>query len=59
MNQRINNDVTDCICPACKGKSIKSVETIKDNGICGPGYRKIVMDIYYSCKDCGVRFDKI
>lgn len=47
------------ICPACKSTDTKLVEKRKSNGILGPGYSSWVVDSYYSCKNCGVRFDEV
>jgi len=54
-----NNSISDTKCPACKSTNIKLVEKYKDNGIYGPGYRSWVVDSYYSCQNCGCRFDNI
>lgn len=45
-------------CPCCKSLDTKLVEKHENNGIIGPGYSSWVIDQYYSCKNCGVRFDK-
>jgi C4-type Zn-finger protein len=47
------------ICPVCKSDNTKLVERRKDNGILGPGYTSWVVDFYYSCQNCGVRFDDL
>jgi transposase-like protein len=47
------------ICPACKSLNIQLVEKQESNGIIGPGFSSWVVDSYYSCQDCGCRFDKV
>lgn len=44
-------------CPSCKGVNLKKKEIRDDNGVLGPGYSSWVVDSYYSCLDCGTRFD--
>ena len=46
-------------CPSCNSNNVKVVEKRNNNGIIGPGYASWVVDSYFSCKDCGTRFDKI
>jgi len=46
-------------CPSCQSTNTKLIEKYKSNGILGPGCRTWVTDSYYSCLDCGVRFDRI
>lgn len=46
-------------CPVCKtNEKVSLIENRKDNGIIGPGFASWVVDAYYSCKKCGIRFDK-
>jgi hypothetical protein len=47
------------ICPSCKSTNTLLKEKKEDNEICGPGYRSWVVDSYYSCRDCGTRFDEV
>jgi transposase-like protein len=44
-------------CPNCQSENIVEKGTIKDNGIIGPDYFSWVEDPYYSCRNCGTRFD--
>lgn len=45
-------------CPVCKtAKYVSLIEKRKDNGIMGPGYSSWVIDKWYSCSNCGIRFD--
>jgi C4-type Zn-finger protein len=46
-------------CPSCKGHNVNKKETRRNNGIIGPGYRSWVVDSWYSCLDCGTRFDLV
>lgn len=46
-------------CPSCNGTNIIKKEIRDDNGIIGPGYESWVVDSWYSCKDCGTRFDVV
>jgi hypothetical protein len=46
------------VCPNCNSKDIKKIERINDNGIIGPGYKQWVVDKYYSCNNCKLRFDE-
>ena len=47
------------VCPSCKGKNTIKKENRKNNGIIGSGFASWVVDSWYSCKDCGTRFDLI
>ena len=47
------------VCPSCKGKNTIKKENRKKNGIIGSGFASWVVDSWYSCKDCGTRFDLI
>jgi len=44
-------------CPNCKSTKVEKKEKRDDNGIMGPGYNSWVTDSWYSCKECGIRFD--
>lgn len=46
-------------CPACKSTNTKLIEKYASNGILGPGHSTWVTESYYSCLDCGIRFDKV
>lgn len=45
-------------CPSCKSIDTKLVQKRDNNNVCGPGYYSWIVDEYYSCNKCGVRFDK-
>lgn len=61
LDQMENNMSKDAeiICPSCKSSKTERREIRKDNGVMGSGYSSWVVDSWYSCKDCGVRFDLI
>lgn len=51
----------DLECPSCSSseEELSLKETRQNNGIIGSGFASWVVDSYYSCKNCGTRFDKI
>ena len=50
---------TVVFCPHCKSNNTEKKEIREDNGVIGSGYFCWVVDTWYSCKDCGIRFDLI
>lgn len=58
-NGNCANRVLVAVCPSCKSTNTVKKEKREDNGIIGSGYCSWVVDSWYSCKDCGTRFDKV
>lgn len=46
-------------CPSCGGRHTELREKRESNGIMGPGYASWRTDSWWSCLDCGVRFDPV
>lgn len=53
----MNNNLSPIICPACKSENTLKKEIREDNRIIGSGFYSLVVDSWYQCKDCGVRFE--
>lgn len=47
------------ICPVCKSDNTNLVERRQNNGIIGHGFRSWVIDSFYNCRNCGVRFNDV
>ena len=49
----------DVKCPSCNGDNVKIVKKEAWNGVIGPGSYNWIKDQYYSCMNCGTRFDEV
>jgi hypothetical protein len=49
----------EAVCPVCKDTNTDHVERRENNGVIGIGHSSWVVDEYWFCKDCGVRFQKV
>jgi hypothetical protein len=58
--QALNIPVVKHCCPNCKSENIKHYEiTQLINPHCRNLFSSISIDDYYSCRNCGIRFDII
>lgn len=44
-------------CPCCKSLNTSHIVKRDSNNVYGPGFHSWIVDQYWSCTDCGVRFD--
>lgn len=49
----------EAVCPVCKDTNTKHVERRQDNGCIGQGFNSWVVDEYWFCNNCGIRFQKV
>jgi len=54
-----SEDIKDIICPNCGSDYISKSTLRESNGVFGPGSAGWTVDEFYTCKDCGIRFEKI
>ena len=53
------SNADSAVCPVCKDTNTKHVERRQDNGCIGQGFNSWVVDEYWFCNNCGIRFQKV